>query len=354
MKSLHSLAFAVASGLLLGACAHPFLAAGGKYAAGVEKGNATLSTLMDSEAQVFRRRTALAKASPAFKVKSADDLNSGFVGLVCRPHSPQFVSERIAIINLEQFRTAIATNATDPKDPTLASLVISLTDDAARFNPTAVDKAVEEYKSKKSQQLDACLKDVRTTFVYTPESGALTIAGALAAWPKIKDFLNLLAGEANKARRERAIIDMLRSDYDAISKSIDLLSTSVSSGGLYNLSTQQRQLALWTAYSHFLAIDGNVQRIEQLIGNSGTPAIDDFRILDEETSKMAAAMRIYDDLTSVDLPGVAKSLKDSTLKLHEAAVKGKAPEASTLADILAALDFLSSAAEKYKAAEDKL
>lgn len=75
-KSLDSLAFAVASGLLLGACAHPFLAAGGKYAAGVEKGNATLSTLMDSEAQVFRRRTALAKASPAFKVKSADDLNS--------------------------------------------------------------------------------------------------------------------------------------------------------------------------------------------------------------------------------------------------------------------------------------
>jgi hypothetical protein len=241
---------------LIGGCAHPFLKSGANLATTIQKGDAAVATLMDAEARTERVYRHVQPATKVFAVTKPDDLDRDFVALVCRPHARALLAERVALNNLEQFRAALEANATDPKDTSLAAMLASMSADAAAFKPQDPDKAVEEIEAKRDQAAAACSKSTRELFVASPPAGALTVAIALAAWPKVRDFLLLLATEANKRKREQAILNMLNDPrvQKSLQQSLDVLSQSISTGRMNGLATSQRQIALWSAYAHYRAI----------------------------------------------------------------------------------------------------
>lgn len=339
--------------LTLGACAHPFLRAGGALGTAVQKGDAAVATVLSAEADTYRVYYYVQPALRIFNVNQPSDIEVEFIQLACRPHARTLLSEHVALANLEQFRAALEANATDPKDPALASLIGSLAAPAVTFNPQTAKKAAEEYQAKADKDAAQCLSDVPTTFLAPASNGAPTATIALAAWPKVKESLVLVLSEADKAKREAVILQMLKDPATTalLTESLKILDDSIATGRMGELTLSQKQLALWSAYSQFLTIK-ELKKTRP----AGSPPLtyEDFKKINEAALAMAAQLKVYDTLAAVDLSTAMKAMRDAIAKLQRAATSSSAPEGSVMAELFAALDFLSDISEKYGAAAEAL
>lgn len=327
---------------LLASCAHPFLKAGGDLGSAIGKGVGAVSAVADSEADTYRTYLYLEPYRQTFGITDPNALDSQFVGLACRPHSRYLITERVALDNLNKFQAFLAANATDPKNPTLASLIADLVATGTNFNPVNPDKAEAELQAQRDKDLATCATDVRTTFTAKAQANILTVAIALAAWPKIQSFLVTLLTQADQAKRETKIIDSLKDPavQASLLASIAALTNSVKPGAaLASMVTSRKQMALWNAYFEYDWFKKNPAK-PQLYGQAM-----------EAATTMAAQLKIYDQLAATSLDDVMTKMSSALKKMQDAAASGKAPDESTLADVLSVLQFLSDASSKYNGAE---
>lgn len=337
---------AIAAVLGIAGCTHPFIQVGANLAESVKKGDEALTALANSEANTQRIYRYAQSASEAFNIERPEELPAEFVGEVCRPHARVLISEHVALDNLEKYRAFLEANSKDPENSSLADIIASLSK-TTKFTPTDPEQAATEYAAKKAEDLEACASNVRETFVAAPPAGALGVPAALAAWPKLRDFLSLLIAQHAAAKRERAIIDAL-TDSDtrqSLDASLTILSESVMSGRLAELAVSREQLALWSAYDHFATIKS--------LQSKGITQ-EDYGQLRDAATDMAASMQTYNDLAAVSFEDVTKTMTETLEAMREAADAGRAPDASILTDLLSGLDFLSAVADKYSSAASAL
>jgi hypothetical protein len=324
-------------------CAHPFLKAGGDLGTAVGSGVTAVSSISNSEADTYRTYLFLEPYRAAFKITNASDLDSAYVGLACRPHSRALITESVALDDLNKYQAFLTANATDPKSPTLASLVAGLTSAGTEFKPTDFDNASVVLQTKRDADLQACFTDVRNTFVAPAAANIVTAAIALAAWPKIQSFFVTLLTEADKAKREQKIIDSLKdpNTVSTLDAALTALTSSSKTGTLAALVTSQKQIALWNAYSEFLWFKANP-------ADPGKPGL--YGPAMRAAINMATQFKIYDQLSAVSLPDVVSKMSTAIHKLESSASTGKAPDDSVLTEILSAIQFLSDASSNYNGA----
>jgi len=346
-----SIGVAAGTVMFLAGCAHPWLKPAGSLAGAIKEADASMVKLASAEANTYRTYTRVQPLiRPSFNVLTGDKLDGEFVDLACRPQAATLVKERVALANLDKYAAYLEAKSTDPKDATLVSLIKGLSKSGAPFNPANAASAAEEFDTKRKEADTKCRADVRATFVALP-SGNIAVGVVLAAWPKIKDFFTLLANEADKSARESAIVDSLTNSEtkQALDDSVATLKTAMAPGGaLGQLILQQKQLALWDAYAQYLA----------LTDQDGTkPASKPYATVSskiETAERMAAKLKVYDDLASVDSMEIVKKMTEALNRMREAAAAGKAPDDTAAAEIFAALNFLSDASSKYDSAASAL
>ena len=363
MKSLSAHRFVVGFCVLsmMYGCAHPFLKAGGDLATTIDKGAKAADAIATSDADTERTYTYLADYRPTSKVTVAADgtitvttvkhdhgTDPLFFALVCRPYSDQvLISERVAIDNLEKFQASLATKAKDPTDPTIATLIGDLSSSAAQFKPKDFDKAVEELQAKRKADAADCIKRADAVMNQAPVAGAAVVPAVLAAWPKISALFTALLTEADKAKREKDIIALLTDskNQDAMKQSLDELTRSATSGRLAGIIVSQKQMALWGAYAYFVPLSAL---------KSDTKRTQPYEVVLHDAKEFAAMLKTYDSLDSANLPDAIKQMQTALTKMQDAAKSGKAPGDSDLAELLAAIQFVSDTYGKYNDAVSAL
>lgn len=341
-----------AIGFLLAGCGHSYLKSGGDLAVSLQKGDTALTQLSNSEADTNRVYRYTQLSSSKLGVAAESDLPSGFIQETCRPFNEDtMITERIALSNISKYQTFLATKATDPKDKSLAALISSFSSARSVFPPSDVAADTQEYTKTKKLAYAACAADVRKTFLASFPAGAPTVVAALAAWPKVKAFITLLLVEENEEARENAIIESLKNPetQKALNDSLSELERSATNGKLYKLSTNQKQLALWSAYADFQAIQEAIKA-----SPTGISKIESFQKINDLATRMASSMKTYNELASIAPKEIVEKMQKSLVALQTAAVQGEAPDASWEAELISAIDFFSDASDKYAAASSAL
>lgn len=358
---LASVAPAVLAAVIsLSGCAHPYLKAGAGLAETTNQGDSALSALADTEVRTYRIYTFVEPAAEKF---NKTDPDGDFVTAACHAHAVTLVNARGAILNLDSYQKWLGITANDPKKSDLLSLIRSLGSVDMSFAASNQTNLVDAYMKKQTAAMTECLKDVPEVFKANAHAGAAVGALVISAWPKIKDALTVIATEANKMKREDAIIDSLKDakTRDVIRSSLDALcketsypgssscgtsQNSRSWGSLALLSREQKQIALWSAYVDF-------QEMKK-VAKSGNDQFKNYGMISENAEHMTSYLEVYDQLSSVDLPQVVSKMRDAYEKLWSDIDKGTPPDDSAIAELVASVEFLSDAANKYNAAASAL
>ena len=334
---------AVATAFCLTGCTYPFIKPASDLAATLQKGDSSISTLMDAEAKTFRVYKHVSPLVASFKVSTPDQLSSAFVAEVCRPYAPGVLTpEHVAIDNMEKFRATLAAASAEQKDQSLTALVSSLSKSRTSFHLQDPEQAAAEYEAQELKKFERCADDVRKTFTYSPPAGALGVAALISAWPKVKEFLTFLLTEANKKKSDEAIRAFLANPE--IAKSIDdsltELSKSSKDGDLYVLFAEEKQLILWSAYYYFV-VTNDVSKNESTVGAFGFAY--------DLANQMQIQMAAYNSLSGSNPSEVLAAMQKPLARIREAAKSGKVPDDTVVAELLASFDFLSDAYTKADA-----
>ena len=320
-------------------CGTPSLDAGGKLAQALESGTSILSKGVESRAATIRQYMVLNPRAPQ---PAGGTLPAKFVALVCAQYDSALVSETIALGNLQAYGASVKASTTPPKETDLGSVLLRMTSAQSLANLPSVEKPADELRRKLSEKFAACVQEVKRIFV-TP-AGAPPVGVIVAVYPKVKELLTLLASQADKkAREERFKAILLDDGYQrSFSESLDALEKSGKTGQLSLYLMQQRQLTLWSAYVHYLAVE-----------SAGAAAA--YPELAKNASAMSDDMATFDKLYQTDLAETVASLRKSNATLVAAAKTGQldvGSGATSIKELLDALDFLVAVAEKYNAAQD--
>lgn len=318
---------AVAAGL--GGCGTAKLSVADKYAGGLKVSIDTLQDLVDDHAAASRMNDAALTVSPADAM--SPEMTATFKELACRAYEPRLVDLSLALAQLGAYQAYVAAAAGDPDDAGLAAKVVSVAAVGRLVYETPDTQGIQDEMLKRKA---ACDSDVAALL---PTSKVKGFSAALAVWPSVKTLLEFVAGSVDTQARLAALKRLAR-DEKASREFKAALETLRNSKGLLHSSLQhRRQEALWLAAAHY-------KRSQQM------SAADAFFERHKAATKMNAAVEAYQRYAEVDLVTMLNKVQ----KAQDAFAKNTLDNDASLADLIAALDFLSGLSEKVADAKEKI
>lgn len=328
----------VVAALATAGCGTPYIDAGAKLSQALESGNSILSKGVEDRATTLRQHFVLSPRAPKLP---EGGLPVEFVALACAAYQGVPVRETIALGNVQVYAAAVKADTTTPKETDLGSTLSRLFSARELMDLPSLDKPAEELDAKLKKKYDACALLVRSDFI-TP-AGAPSLAVLVAVYPKIKEVLTLIATQADKQVREERFKKLLTDEsyQKSLAESLDALEKSGQTGQLSVFLQRQRQLALWSAYTHFITV------------TMAKPDVS-YSELAKEAAAMSEDMAIYDKLFQTDYAATVARLREANNALVAAARRGQlaAGSDSITKQLIESLDFLVAAAGKYKDAQD--
>ena len=328
----------VVSVLATAGCGTPYIDTGTKLSQALEAGNSILTKGIEDRASVLRQHFVLTPRAPKLP---EGGLPVEFVVLACAPYQGVPVRETVALGNVQAYATAVKADTTAPKETDLGSMMARMFSARELMDLPSLDNPAEELSAKLQKKYDACALLVRSDFI-TP-AGAPPVAVLVAVYPKIKELLTLVATQVDKQVREKRFKSLLADEtyQKSLSESLDALEKSGQTGQLSLFLQRQRQLALWSAYAHFMTI------------TSADSAVPYFKLA-KEAAAMSEDMATYDKLFQTDYAATVAQLREANNTLVKAARSGQlvTDDGSAIKRLVESLDFLVGAAAKYNDAQD--
>lgn len=327
--------------LFVTGCGTPYIDAGGKLAQGFDSGTAILSKGIEGRSATVRQHLVLSPRAPQL---AGGVVPAKFIALACVPFDRTLARETVALANVQAYSASVKAHTTAPKETDLGSTLSRLASAQTVAKLDSVEKPADELNQKLTQQFDACAQDIKTSFV-TP-AATPPIALVVAVYPKLKELATLLASQAEKKVREERFKRLLMDDeyQKSFAASLEVLDKSASTGQLSIFIMKQRQLALWSAYANFVAIE------------SASPTTS-YLELAKSASAMSEDLSTFDALYQTNFVQTVANMRKLNEALVSAAKRGELPkgnDVSGIKELIESLDFLVSAADKYDVTRDAL
>jgi hypothetical protein len=289
-----------------------------------------------------------------------------FASMVCNPPEENLISEEVALDQLSSFRSYVSSQSTVPDQQNLTDLVTGLFSGTDSFSPSNPNTDSQKLGAKERDAAAACKSDVLSTLKWQPplvKKRILTFAIAVAAWPKVKQFLTGILEQLSEAKRESAIVDLLKDKktQTEMEHAFSVLKTAASAnpdGPLTIIVTERKQIALWNAYFNYreackISSPVNGQSKSQIQSGAGAgcePQSEGYVEAERNVSRMNANILAYRKLAATNLSDVVSKMESSYRKLEASAVSGAPPDDSVLGELLSGLQFLSDTATNYQSA----